>query len=219
MVLSLGNGFAYASSNEKSIAGVAIDNGGGVLLVERATTDGVEDARLVLINTLTDWIRPQDDAPGLYQVRCRIVDGDGLNLTNAVAGYNLAANDTWLPLTTSRAWFVEEDQAPNIAGIGGHRNTNIAIDIGLPDGSNDPISYVTGFYNLQAITTDLDTSDVTVLLPSIANHQATQGVAFAIDLPTVLRGNAPITYTLTGTTPAGDFVFIAGAPAIFGNAN
>ena len=104
--------------NDESVVGVRFNADG--------TVDSLLDGSYAQIDNATDWIIPNNAAPGLYQVRVTSVtetDSSG-NGWQAAA----AANDTWIALTSNRLWAVVA-AGPTGADSGG-MDFNVEIRFG-----------------------------------------------------------------------------------------
>lgn len=97
------------------------------------TVDAITNSGTTQLSASTDWIIPNDAAPGTYQIRATLTSGstpDGGTL------------DTWLAMTISRVWTLSPP------GTSGTRNCTLLIE--MRDGTGPVID--SGSYPLESVT-------------------------------------------------------------------
>jgi hypothetical protein len=105
VTLSGGSAVGATLSPTNSIAAFTFNSDG--------TVDVNQDGSVVQISSGTDWIIPNGDASGSYEIRASLNSGDTPDL---------GALDTWLPLSTNRTWQFTRT-------IGGTSACNLTIEI------------------------------------------------------------------------------------------
>ena len=138
------------------------------------------------LNRITDWINRKSEAPGEYEIRARLVDGEEVGQFRE---YTSDAIGVWLPLTENREWTLG---SPAHEGL--HRSI-IEVDIRANSTASE---FVTGTYTLSLI------NDVRRLeLPHIPHLTAQRGRAFTYTLPTAETNLENVVYALSNNTGVG----------------
>ncbi|MBN4046392.1 hypothetical protein JYU02_00150 [bacterium AH-315-P15] len=121
-----GHTVTKAKINQSCWAGVEVLSNGTVKAV------GATSSGRTQIDGATDWVIPNSAAPDDYEVHCHLDSGSALTSSDA--------QDTWLPLTTTRKWQIKRGSE----GIG-----TAQITIGIRKG-NSGAATVSGIYPLSA---------------------------------------------------------------------